>query len=223
MVPILLILYICTQTALMKRTTSLVTALFLISTAAAQVKIAAKGGWNYASTAAVYAGIKQPSGYISGYGMGVLLKVPFDGVLNFSPSVMINKRGFIIEPLTGVNKKEQYSITYVDLIPSLSVDFPVKSNSFAISLGPDFGFTNFGKLKTTDTANLTSTQKLKFGYGGYGWFDIGLNASIGYHTKKIFVEAGYLYGLASINNNEELDLRNIRNRMFSINVGYYFR
>jgi hypothetical protein len=223
MVLILLILYICRQIQLMKRTTSLLITFFIISMAAAQVKIAAKAGWNYAGTSAVYADVKQPSGYISGYGIGVLLKVPFEGVLNFSPSVMINRRGFIIEPLTGANKKEQYSITYLDLIPSLSADFPVKSNSFVISLGPDFGFTNFGKIKTTDTANVTRSEKLKFGYGGYGWFDIGLNASIAYHTKKIFVEAGYLYGLASINNNEELDLRNIRNRMFSVNVGYYFK
>jgi hypothetical protein len=207
----------------MKRTTSLLIAFFIVYSTAAQVKMAVKGGWNYATASAVYADVKQPSGYVSGYGIGMLLKVPFEGVLNFSPSVMINKRGFIIEPLTGANKKEQYSITYLDLVPSLSLDFPVKSNSFVISVGPDFGFTNFGKIKTTDTASITSSQKFKFGFAAYGWFDIGLNASIAYHTKKVFVEAGYLYGLASINNNEETDLRNIRNRMFSINLGYYFK
>lgn len=208
---------------LMKKATGLLTTVFILTNTIAQVKIAAKGGWNYATAAAVYADVKQPTGYLSGYGIGVLLKVPFDGVLNFSPSVMLNKRGFTVEPLTGANKKEQYSITYVDIIPSLSVDFPVRTNSFVISLGPDFGFTNFGKMKATDTANITSSNKLKFGFSGYGWADLGLNASIGYHTKKVFVEAGYLHGLASINNNEETDLRNIRNRMLSLNIGYYFK
>jgi hypothetical protein len=123
----------------------------------------------------------------------------------------------------GTNIKEQYSITYLDLIPSLSVDFPNHSNSFVISLGPDFGFTNFGKIKVTDINNISNSQNLKFGYGAYGWFDIGLNASVGYHMKKIFIELGYLHGLTSINNNEEFDQRNLRNRTLSLNFGYYFK
>jgi hypothetical protein len=41
--------------------------------------------------------------------------------------------------------------------------------------------------------------------------------------KKIFVEASYMHGLASVNNNEENDQRNIQNRMLSLNIGYYFR
>jgi hypothetical protein len=211
------------QIQFMKKAAGLWITFFILNNAVAQVKIAAKGGWNYASAAAVYAGVKQPASYVSGYGIGVLLKVPFEGVLHFSPSVMLNKRGFIVEPIKAANKKEQYSITYIDIIPSLSVDFPVKTNSFVISLGPDFGFTNFGKIKATDSTNKSYSQKLKFGFTDYGWLDMGLTASIGYHTKKVFVEAGYLLGLVSINNNEETDLRSIRNRMFSLNIGYYFK
>lgn len=189
----------------------------------AQVKIAAKGGWNFSSVNATYNGVKQPSEFTFGYGIGAMAKIPFDGVLNFSPSVMINKRGFIVNPLTGNNKEEQYSIVYLDLVPSLSVDFPIRDNFFIISFGPNFGLTNYGKLKSTDNNNVTTSEKLKFGYGGYGWFDLGLNASLGYHMKKVFVEVGYMHGLASINNNEEVDQRNIRNRMLGLNIGYYFR
>jgi hypothetical protein len=207
----------------MRKIIAALAAFALFTNAAAQVKLAVKGGWNYATTRAVYATIKQPSGFTSGYGIGALLKMPFDGVLHFSPSVMINRRGFIIKPLTGSTVKEQYAITYVDLIPSLSVDFEKGDNSFVISLGPDIAFTNFGKLKTTGNNGVTTSQKIKFGYGSIGWFDIGLNASIGYHMKKVFVELGYMNGLASINNNEELDQRNIRNRMLSLNIGYYFK
>ena len=152
-----------------------------------------------------------------------LADIPFDGILHFSPSVMINKRGFIIKPLTGNNKTEQYSIIYLDLAPSLSADFPHGDNSFVISLGPDFAFTNFGRLKATDYNNVTSSEKLKFGYLSYGWFVMDLNACIGYHMKKKFVEAAYMHGLASINNNEEIDQRNIRNRMLDMNIGYFFK
>jgi Outer membrane protein beta-barrel domain len=206
----------------MRKITAALAAFVLFTTATAQVKLAVKGGWNLATTRAVYAGIKQPSGFTNGYGIGALLKMPFDGVLHFSPSVMINKKGFIIKPY-GTNTKEQYSITYVDLIPSLSVDFEKGDNSFVISLGPDIAVTNFGKLKATNNNGVTTSQKLKFGYGSIGWFDIGLNASVGYHMKKVFVELGYTNGLASINNNEETDQRNIRNRMLSLNIGYYFK
>ena len=207
----------------MKKITTVFLALVIFFNLTAQVKIAAKAGWNYSTARAIYNGVKQPTDFSFGYGAGVLVKVPFEGVLHFSPSVMVNKRGFILKPLSGTNKTEQYSITYLDLVPSLSVDFPHKDKSFVISLGPDFGFTNFGKIKATDNNNVTTTQKLKFGYGEFGWFDLGLNASVGYHMKKVFVEVGYMCGLASINNNEENDQRNIRNRMLNLNIGYYFR
>lgn len=207
----------------MKKRIVIIAAFVAVKTSIGQVKVAVKGGWNYSTAKAVYTEIKQPTEFTFGYGIGVLAKVPFDGPLHFSPSVMINKRGFIVKPLTGNNKSEQYSIIYLDLVPSLSVDFPKGDNVFVLSLGPDFGFTNFGKIKTTDINNVTTNEKLKFGFGSIGWFDLGLNASVGYHMKKIFVEAGYMYGLASINNNEETDLRNIRNRMLSLNIGYYFR
>jgi len=207
----------------MKRIIVWFSGLLMMNTVAAQVKIAAKAGWNYSSARAVYSDVIQSTDFISGYGIGAMAKVPFDGVLHFSPSVMINKRGFIVKPTTGNNKKEQYSITYLDLVPSLSFDFTNNNNAFVIGIGPDFGFTNFGKLKVTDINNITSSQKIKFGYQNLGWFDLGMNASVGYHMKKIFVEANYLIGLASINNNEENDQRNIRNRMLSLNIGFYFR
>ena len=64
---------------------------------------------------------------------------------------------------------------------------------------------------------------MAFGFGGYGWFDLSLTAGIFYHFNKTFVEVAYTTGLANINNNEEFDGRNIRNRMLSLNIGYYFK
>lgn len=190
----------------------------------AQVRIGVKGGWNYCSARAVYTDVQQSTSFTSGYGIGVIAKVPFDGALHFSPSVMINNRGFIINnPAGGTNKKEQYAITYLDLVPGFSFDYEDGDNTVSLCFGPNFGFTNFGKQKITDAANLTTSQKLSFGYGAYGWFDIGINASAAYRMKKFFIEISYLNGLASINNNEESDGRNIRNRMLSLNIGYFFK
>jgi hypothetical protein len=206
----------------MKRIIIAVIVLMYCNCITAQVKIGIKGSLNYSSARAVYSDIKQSTGFVPGYGAGVTAKIPFDGVLHFSPSVMINRRGLIVKPSVG-NIKEQYGITYLDIIPALSTDFVHGSNSFSIGIGPDFGFTNFGKLKATSSGNVTTTEKLKFGYTHYGWFDLGFQASAGYHMKKTFVEISYLLGLANINNNVENDQRNIQNRSLSLGIGYYLR
>ncbi|MFN8252624.1 MAG: porin family protein [Ferruginibacter sp.] len=197
---------------------------FLFTTANAQVKIGVKGGWSYTGTVAKYKEVKQSVSYLSGYGIGAMAKIPFDGVLHFSPSVMINKRGFAINhPAGGSNKKEEYSMTYLDLMPALSTEFIKGNNAFSIGAGPVFGFTNFGKLKITDSTGNTGTQNLKFGYGAYGWFDLGLNASLGCRFNKIALEVSYYTGLANINNKEESDGRNMQHRVCSITLGYYFK
>jgi hypothetical protein len=207
----------------MKKTITALSIFFLTQHITAQVRVAVKGGWNFSNAKAVYSGVKQKSEFAYGYGAGITAKIPFDGVLHFSPSVMLNKRGFVIKPSTGTTKSEQYTLTYIDIIPSLSVDFPYKTNSLVIHFGPNFSFTNWGKIKTTDNNNNTSSQKIKFGFERYGWIDLGLNAGVAYHMKKVFVELGYMHGLANINNNEEVDMRNLANRMLSLNVGYYIR
>lgn len=190
----------------------------------AQVKIGVKGGMSYTSAKAVYTGVKQSVGYTGGFGAGAMLNIPFDGVLHFSPSVMINRRGFIINnPAGSTHKKEQYGITYLDIIPALSTDFEKGSNAFSIGLGPVFGFTNFGKLQITDSAGVKGSQNLKFGYGSYGWFDLGLNTSISARFNKFMVELAWYNGFANINNKEETDGRNMQHRAFSFNIGYYFR
>ncbi len=186
-------------------------------------KFGIKAGYNYASAKATYAGVKQPVTGKSGFGLALTTKLDFDGVLHFSPYVGYNMKGFIINPKTGNTKKEEYTIHYFDIAPLLSLDFPVGENTFVVSGGPILGLTNFGKQKITTTANVTTSQKMAFGFGGYGWFDLSLTAGISYHFNKTFVEVAYTPGLANINNNEEFDGRNIRNRMLSLNIGYYFK
>ena len=208
----------------MKKIIATATLLVLFCQLHAQVKIGVKGSFNYAGAAARYSDTKQSVQYTPGFGIGAMAKVPFDGVLHFSPSVMINKRGVVINnPTQGSNKKEQYGITYLDLIPALSAEFEKGNNAFSITAGPVLGFTNFGKLKITDSAGTTGTQNLKFGYGAYGWFDLGFNGSIGYRINKVSVEVGYYLGLANINNNAETDGRNLQHRMCSLTLGYYFK
>jgi hypothetical protein len=59
--------------------------------------------------------------------------------------------------------------------------------------------------------------------GNYGFVDLGFGSAIGFHTNKFLVQASVQLGLANINNNVENDFRNIRNRMFSLQLGYYLK
>lgn len=189
----------------------------------AQVKIAVKGGYSYAFAKASYNAKQQKVEGKHGFNLGVLFKANFEAPLHFSPYIQFSSRGFIIKPDTGSIKKVENSIQYIDIVPALSVDFPKGNGSFVISGGPVLGITNFGKEKTTDKNNVTQSSSMSFGYGGYGWFDLGIAGSIGYHVKKIFVEANYQLGLTNINNLSEFDGRNIKNRAISLNIGYYLK
>jgi hypothetical protein len=197
--------------------------LFVVYAVQAQLKVAIKGGYNYSTGKIFYKSVKQPTDAVHGFGLGVLFKTEFEGVLHFSPYFQINSRGFVIKPLTGTYKRIENTIQYLDIVPALSLDFKNGNNAFVISFGPTAGLTSFGKEKKTDQNNVTTSNKIHFGYDGIGWFDLGATISLGYHFKKAFIEAGYYHGLANINNNVEFDGNSLQNRMLSLNLGYYFR
>jgi hypothetical protein len=208
----------------MKKVFSALVIFIIVANAQAQTSLGIKGAYNFATAKAVYSSVKQSTSYTSGYGVGVVAKIPFDGVLFFSPSLMINNRGFIVKnPAGSTNKKEQFSLTYLDIIPSLSIDVESVNDVFSISAGPVLGFTNFGKTKTTNAAGTTSSKKIEFGYGSYGWADLGLQVGLGYRINNVGIDATYYIGLTNINNQEEIDGRDLQNRVASIGVIYYFK
>lgn len=201
---------------------TVITILFFLNINA-QTNIAIRGGFNYSTARAYYSDVKQTVGFVPGANLGIQLKTMFDGLLNFSPFIGYSSKGFIIKSKSNGDKTRNF-IHYVDLVPLLSIDLPAGVNkSFVIAAGPSASLAIAGTEKTT-IAGITTSSKIKFTTtNNYSLFDFGLHGSIGYHFNKIFVEAAYQYGLASINNEEEKDKRNIRNRTFSLNIGYVIR
>ncbi|MFT3681191.1 MAG: outer membrane beta-barrel protein [Ferruginibacter sp.] len=189
-----------------------------------QTKIAVKGGYTYSTAHVSQYEITKPSGYVSGYGIGILFKTPFDGYLHFSPYAMYNRRGFTYHSQTSVDTLFHNTIHYLDLVPSLSIDFPVgKESAFVIAGGFNLSVAFAGTEKSTVNGE-TSSKKMRFDISSdYGIFDLGLNTSIGFHWQKFLVEAGYNLGLADISNQYDKDGRNIRNRMLNFSLGYYFK
>jgi len=190
----------------------------------AQTKIAIKAGFNYSTARAYFNDVKQSTGFVPGANLAIQLKTEFDGPLHFSPYIAYSNRGYVIKSKNATGDKTRNSIHYIDVAPVLSLDFVTGSNkSFVIGFGPLAGLAIAGTEKTT-IAGVTTSQKMRFTTSkDYGLFDLGLHTSLGYHFNKLFVEVAYQYGFASINNNEEIDKRNIRNRTFSLNIGYFIR
>jgi hypothetical protein len=198
--------------------------IFSFLQADAQTKIAIKAGFNYSTAKATFSGEKQATGYVPGANFAIQLKTAFDGPLHFSPYIGYSSRGFIIKSGNSTGDQTRNFINYIDVAPVLSLDFATsKTSSFAVSFGPLASLAISGTEKTR-VAFVTNSSKMHFSTSeNYGLFDLALHTGISYHFNKMFAELAYQYGFASINNNEEHDKKNIRNRTFSINVGYYFR
>lgn len=225
------IVHLHTQNKQMKKIYLLIVLVISVTIVSAQTKIAVKAGWNV-STARVHymdepnqKDIKQPNFYKNGFGIAVLFKTQFDDILHFSPTIGYNLRGYSYKPVSGDTSEYDNTIHYIDIVPALSADFPVgeRKNTFVISAGPQLGIAVAGTEKIT-RAGVTTSKKMKINVDGeYGMFDLGISTGIGFHTPKMFVEAGFQLGLANINNDFELDGRNIRNRMLSLSFGYYLK
>lgn len=186
----------------------------------AQVRIAVKGGFNYSTAKASYGGIKQSHEFVPGGNLGLQIIREFDGPLYFSPYITYSSRGFIVTIKDTISKN---IIHYIDIAAVLSFHIPAGANSLVLAAGPTLGVAFMGTEKRT-VEGITTSSKMKFSIdGNYSYFDPGLHTSIGYHFKKIFIEAAYQLGLSNINNNGEFDRRDLRNRTFSLNLGYYLR
>lgn len=196
----------------------------IVTNGKTQTRIAIKAGANYSTARAYFKGEKQAIGYKPGFNIGMQADIPFEEGLHFTPFVSYSMKGYTISPTSGAITKIDNTIHYIDLSPKLSYLFSQeKSSSFVIGAGMVMGVAVAGTEKTTKNG-VISKQKMEFDMTGeYGYFDFSFTPSIGYSSKKYFIEAAYQLGLTNINNNAEFDFRNIRNRTFSLNFGYYIR
>lgn len=197
---------------------------FSTLTATAQTRLAIKGGYNHTTGRVHINNIKQPSGWQPGVNLGIQLTADFEPPLHFTGLLSYNGRGFTYTPLTGDIQKVETSSHYVNLAPLLSYDIPTRQQQHVtLTVGPMAGLGLAGTQKVTK-AGTTTTSKMTFSTSSnYGLFDLAIYSSIGYHFNKFFVEGSYYLGFVSVNNNEELDKTNLKNRAVGISIGYYLR
>lgn len=190
----------------------------------AQTNIGFKAGYNYSTARVFVKNLKQKTDYMSGYSFGIMFKAPFEGVLHFSPYAAYNRRGYIYFPDSAGLKKIENTIHYIDIAPGVSFDFPTNNNStFIVGFSPVFGFAISGREKNIFSNDSVTEKKMILNFSNYGVYDIGITANIAYrYGKKFLLEASYYYSFANIENND-LNKRNIQNRMFNISLGYYVK
>jgi hypothetical protein len=191
-------------------------------------KVALIGGYNLSTAIVHVKGVKEPTTYHNGFGLGVLWKTQFDNNLYFSPYVEINNRGYgYTAKVSGVTTQYRNSIYYLDLAPAISYDISWEKGhpdgKFVISFSPMLSFALSGTEKQTKNGHTTSSKMQFSTTGNYGLVDLGFNLSAAYHMKDKFIQLGYQLGVANIDNNAPTDKRNIQNRMLSLTFGYYLK
>ena len=194
-----------------------------VSNSTAQTLLGVTAGANY-STARVYDGNNiRTVEYRPGAHFGLHVNTVFENKLHFNPTIAYNSRGFTVKSDSSDIDQVSNTLHYISLAPILGFEIGSQSNAFIISAGPILGIAISGKQKS-EVAGVTSTSSLHFSTStDYGLFDLGMQGGIGYRFNKLLLQAHYYYGLTNINNNEEKDKRNIRNRSFGIQLGYYFK
>ena len=190
----------------------------------AQNSIAVHAGYNHSSARIFTGNVKQPTGYVPGVNIGLRLKTAFEPPLFFTPMISYNLRGYTTEPRSGTIEKIETHIHYIDIAPLLNYDIKTAGkNHFSLTAGPVLGIAVSGKQKITENGTTTSSP-MKFSMtNNFGYFSLALHSGISYHFNKMFIEGSYHLGFSSINNNEEVDDTNIKNRGFAISLGYWLK
>ncbi len=192
--------------------------------AGAQVQWAIKAGAQLSSARYKRDGAKISTSSIAGFTAGVLAKVYFDDKVAFVSGLHFTGKGFRVKTLPGDTLKT-YRLNYADIPVMVQIDLSKKrGEGFYCKLGPSVSVGLYGREMYTGSNGSTVRNQAIMSVTGnhFGLFDAAMNAALGYSFEKhFFAEAAYAYGIGTINNDP--DGPNIKTRVVSLSVGYFFR
>jgi len=189
----------------------------------AQLHYALQAGTQISTARYMRNGEKISTNSVTGFHAGILAKVYFDDKVAFVTGLCYNQHGYKVSTLPGDTIKT-YRLDYMDVPIMIQVDFKKRDEGFYCKFGPSIGIGINGKESYTGMNGQQIRNKAILSVTGnhFGLFNASLNATLGYAlSKRIFAEAGYLYGIGNINNDP--DGPNIKTRLFSMTAGYFFR
>jgi hypothetical protein len=192
--------------------------------AGAQIHWALKAGAQISTASFKRDGAKISTGSIAGFNAGFLATIYFDDKVAFVTGLQYNTKGYSVTDTIGKPQKT-YRLNYADIPILLQIDLSKKrGKGFYCKAGPSIGVGLNGRetYTTMDGMNVRNKAILSITGNHFGLFDASLNAALGYSlAQKFFVEAAYAHGIGNINNNP--DGPNIKTRVASVSIGYYFR
>ncbi len=195
-------------------------AVFAFGLANAQgVEFGVKGGLNVANTnQTITSGItKNP---ILGVNVGFFADVKITPKFSVQPEILFSMQGTELSASGGGFKTTGTStINYIN-IPVMAKFFVAPKLS--LQVGPQAGFVVAAtdKLVTNVPGFASYNNDAKSDYNSV---DFGLNFGVGFDiSKKILIDLRYNLGLTAINKNPISGQSDIKNNVFSLNVGYKF-
>jgi len=213
----------------MKRTIFFFAALVCCITTFSQAQFGIFGGPHISSTTYSVKSVEQPTESKFGFHIGAGYKIPFEGILFFSPSISYAMRGYKVqfnEPsyppdLLAIDNNTTFH--EIDVDPLLQFDLSTKPNHLFIKAGPSFNFILWGNEKYNLATGESVDHAMKFSTtNAYGRYNASLVSQFGYETAKGFmIYAYYLHGMISMNNEEQGP--SIYNSMYGLTLGKFLK
>lgn len=201
----------------MKRTLlALAATLYLVAGAKAQTSYGLKAGLNFAKYKVSggtisYSSDAATSFYVTGYA-----DLPVSNNLSVQPGISLQgKGGTISAPF--VEEKTKDNLMYIEVPVNFVYSIPTgNTGNIFLGAGP---YAGFGVHSKTSQGNLSESGS--FSDRGLKPFAAGLNFLTGFKFANGFlINGGYDLGLTNIMN--DLEGASVKNRVFSVGVGFQF-
>jgi hypothetical protein len=211
----------------MKRILIFFAAIFCCNAIFSQVQFEIFAGPHISATSYSIKSTTQPTDSKVGFHLGAGYKIPFEGILFFSPSISYAMRGYKVQfnqpsyppDLLAIDNNTTFH--EIDVDPFLQFDLSKKANHLFIKAGPSFNFILSGKENYNLATGESIERSMKFSTtNNYGRYNVSLVGQFGYETSKgLIIYAYYLRGTMSMNNQEQGP--SIYNSMYGITLGKF--
>ena len=181
----------------------------IVSTSIAQNQLGLFAGPQMTSVSYKVQSVGQSVQSKYGFQTGVMMKVPFEGNLYFSPAVWYSYKGYKVTlnnyayPPDVNAIDNNVSIHTLELAALIQVDLGKQPSHFFLRGGPTLDFQLIGREKFNLKTGGNVSRNMKWGPGEYGHYGATAVAQFGYESAKgFFIYGTYSQGLTNINNSD---------------------
>jgi hypothetical protein len=172
-------------------------------------------------------GVTQKTRSRTGGHLGLIARIPFEGNLYFTPSLVYSLKGFDVT-LTDTSSNpgidavgNSIRLHTFELAPLFTVYFSSAGTKPFVQFGPAADYAVFGTEDVRLKNGTTQGRTMHFASDGYGRITASLMLRLGIETRNgLFFNAHYNYGLGSLNQNDYGP--SIKHRVAGISVGKIF-